>query len=372
MSTRQVRRKMKRFLKEGGAGLAHKGRNRASNRKMPAEIIEKILKLKREIYTDFGPTFFAEKLEEEHGIKIDHETLRRLLIRNDLWRLRRRKSTKRVWREPKHHTGELVQIDGSLHDWFETGQNCTLLAFIDDATKSVELCFAKQETIKSLVDITKNYLNKYGRPMALYSDCGKVFRVNNFLGEGNRPNTQFRRMLNELDIKMIYAYSPQAKGRVERLFDTLQDRLLKEMRLKNIKSIDAANKFLQEEYIEKFNNKFMVKPKNKLDLHRTIDNYNLNSIFCIKEKRTLNNDGTLVYKERWMQVDKKQSVRLPPGIKITVNKQFDGTVSLSVKQHQINFKFIEKEQRTKSKPKDRKVRQRSYKPADNHPWKCGK
>ena len=338
---------------------------------MPPGVIDKILSLRRERYSDYGPTLLAEKLASNHDIHVDHETIRRILLKNGEWKTRRRKGVRHVWRERKHYFGDLVQIDGSLHDWFEDGTLHTLIAFIDDATGRVELLFAQQETIKSLVDCTRMYLKKHGRPMALYADCGKVFRVNNYKKEEERPKTQYERMLRELDIEMIHAYSPQAKGRVERVFQTLQDRLVKELRELGIKSIEMANKFLQDEFTHFFNDKFAQPPANALDLHRSIDGYDLNSIFCIKDRRILNNDRTVVYKEQWLQLDKKQPVQLSAGVSVTVSKNFDGTLHLSFKGQKLNFVPIKKEQRRRKVPKKQAPKRDSYhKPSKNHPWRA--
>ncbi|MEX0848953.1 MAG: ISNCY family transposase [Candidatus Dependentiae bacterium] len=371
LTREQVCRKFKKYKQGGPETLAHRGRGRQSNRKISDLTLKKIKNLLMTTYKGFGPTFAAEKLLEYHSIKIDHETLRRLMIKWDIWYVRRKKKERHVWRERKHCFGEMLQVDGSYHKWFNDSYS-TLLALIDDATGKVELMFADQETIQSLSEITKTYIKKHGIPRKLYTDRGKVFKVNIHNAKGKKK-TQYERMCDELGIEFSHAYSPQAKGRVERLFGTLQDRLCKELSLQGIKTIEQANKFLKERYMSLHNERFGKKPYNNLDLHRPFSDYDLDSIFCIKEKRILNNDYTIRYNNRWFQLEKKQSVTLQSRATITVLRAFDGTIRLKFKDNKLLFKEIFKE---KELPRQEKLientsdkRVYGHPPKKNHPWR---
>lgn len=371
LSREQVGRKLKKYRLYGPESLVHKGRGRQSNRKLDRTVLQRVKELLMTVYKGFGPTFAAEKLLELNAININHETLRKLMIEWDVWYVRRRKKDSHVWRERKHHCGEMLQGDGSYHKWFND-EYSTLLALIDDATGKVELLFARQETTESLSTVTKNYIRKNGIPRVLYVDRGKVFKVNIHNPDGTR-RTQYGRMCNELGIELSFAYSPQAKGRVERLFGTLQDRLCKELSMRGIKTIEQANIFLKEDYMNLHNDRFAKAPYNNLDLHRSLGDYNLESIFCIKEKRTLNNDYTIRYNNRWFQLAKKQRVVLRKGSSITVLKAFDGTISLKFNEHNLAFKEIFKENiPVKREEKVEEVsdgRVNGHTPMRRHPWR---
>ncbi len=364
LSPRQIRRKLLRYMQEGEVGLIHKSREKPSNRSIKPSIIQEILLHIKSKYYDFGPTLAAEKLEENHGINVNHETLRKIMIKHGLHTARKKKTVQRQWREPKHHKGELIQLDGSEHIWFGN-EYSTLIVFIDDATREVFCRFAKEST-EGVAQTLRLYLQKFGRPMKFYTDRGKVFKVNQ---KTIRPSeTQFKRMLNELNIDLTYAYSPEAKGRVERVNRTLQNRLVKELRLLDIKTIEQANAML-DQFLEKFNHKFMVQPKNKESFFRSIDGYDLNSILCYKYKRTMNNDYTIVYKNRWFQLKKKQPLILYNQDKIDVHLDFDGTITLWKKGIKLDLIEINKPVRIMEEKKERKISSHIGKPKRNHPWR---
>lgn len=355
LSLRQIKRRFKRYLKEGPDGLVHKLRGRKSNHNIDKSIKERILAILRNEFVGFGPTFAAEKLWELHRINVSHETLRQLMIKNNLWEPKQKKKSKHYWRERKHCIGELIQVDGSKHIWFGD-QYSTLVVFIDDATSKIMYAeFFDEETIESLSKSTRKYVETHGRPIALYVDRGKVFKINT----GKTHNiTQYHRMLKELGIDLIFAYSPQAKGRVERSFGTHQDRLVKELKLAEINSLEQANEFLHKTYINQHNAKFAVSPKELADLHKSIQNYDLNSIFCIKESRILKEDNTIVYKTHWFRLDKVQPIMLQKKQAIIVLENFDGTIILMANNKRLFFKEI-----TKPAPKKRER---------NKPSSCGK
>lgn len=270
LTVRQIIRLRKRYKAEGSNGLVSKKRGKPSNRRYSEEFNNKVRELVEANYYDFGPKFAAEKLGEEHKIFLDKETLRKLMIKWSLWEPKQRKDYRiHQQRQRRQCFGELIQIDGSQHDWFEgRGKKCCLIVFIDDATsKLVGMHFTTAESTQAYFECTKKYIKKHGRPLAFYSDRHGIFRV-------NRPTirngeTQFKRAMKELDIETICAHSPQAKGRVERANRTLQDRLIKEMRLREISDIVSANKYV-EEFMEEHNKKFSKKATCKNDLHRKV------------------------------------------------------------------------------------------------------
>lgn len=366
MSYRQVKRRYKRYLALGIDGLIHKLRGKPSNKGLKSDLKERMLTLLQDKFKGFGPTFVTEKLQELYSIKISNESVRKFMIANGFWEVKKKARSKHQWRERKHSVGELIQLDGSKHLWFNHDYY-TLIAFIDDATGRIMYAqFAREETIKDIALFTKAYVKQHGRPLKIYTDRGKMFKVNN--GE-NRGITQYERMLQELNVELIHARSPQAKGRIERLFQTCQDRLIKELKLQEINDVERANQYLREVYIPHHNEKFAVEPRNSADLHRSIDGYDINTIFSIKQSRTLREDNTIVYKNRWFQIEQKQSVKLKKYEKITLIIDFDHTVRLIARGCSLKFKEIPKELPREQKKKEVKVvNRKSYKPSPNHPW----
>ncbi len=376
LSTRQIRKKLKAFRRLGPAALIHGSRGRPSNNQLDPEIRRKAIFLIENKYPDFGPTFASEKLEENHHLVINRETLRLNMIFAGLWQANKRKPTHREWRERKECFGELIQLDGSDHNWFELrAPNCTLLAFIDDATSQIMHLVFADETTLGVMGATKAYVQEHGIPYEFYVDRGKVFKVNQNNEEEDKI-TQYRRAIEELGGKMTYARSPQAKGRVERLFGTLQDRLVKELRLRGISSIEKANEFIGKEYLPKHNQKYAVAPKSNTDLHKEAKGYSLDEIFCIKETRTLTPDFTLRHNNKWYQLEKKQKTLVYPKNEITVKTRLDGIVHLSVRNTNLYFREIGKP----VKEKTRLVKQiierepclagrQAWKPPVDHPWR---
>ena len=377
ISCRQVRRKLKRYKKDGAAGLVHQSRGKPSNRKIDALTLAKILQLMQEKYVllknKAGPTFLADQLKKQYDIVIDHETLRRLMIAHGLWTISERKKRYHQWRERKHHVGELVQIDGSFHKWFED-EYSTLIAFIDDATGRILLAeIVDRESTENLGMLTHDYVKQHGRPLALYSDRGSTYKISN--NKDGRPHkTQYQRMLKEIDVELIHARSPQAKGRVERLFKTLQDRLVKEFELQGIKTRDEANMFLKNVYIPEHNKKFAVHPQENADFHRSIDAFNLHSIFCLKFERIINNDYTICFKNNWFQLEKSPSVFIRRGQSVSIHEHFDGTIDIIKNGNRLAFKKIVKQKtETKQNKKEDFEDRRGHKlvnrkPSQSHPW----
>jgi len=366
-SLRQIYRKVKRFKVEGPESLIHGNTGKPSNHKTSDEKEKRIIDIMTTKLEGFPPTHGAEMLKREFNVSINHETLRQIMKRHQLWESSTVDRLKHGWRERKAHFGELLQGDGSYHIWFG-GRYSTLVAFIDDATNTVELMFAEQETIESMTELERRWLKKYGRPLRLYTDKGKVFKVNNAKG-GEPRETQFERMNRELNIEISHAGSPQAKGRVEKLFGTLQKRLVKELAFYNITTIEEANKFLQNGFIDAFNQQFSNLPKLEGDLHRPLDNIDLKAIFCYKENRTLKRDRTIRHNNRWFLLDKKQPLQLQIGYKITVCTGFDGTIWLTYNDKRLSCKEITEPKKTVRKEQIKVVNDTIYRPPKNHPWR---
>lgn len=371
LSSRQIGRIVKRIRIEGEKGIIHRSRGKPSNRRIPSKIRDKVIKLYRRQYEDFGPTLACEKLLERDGIGVSDETLRRWLLETGDWKRIRKSRTHRQWRERKHHSGEMVQMDGSHHDWFEgRGPRCVLMGYIDDATGKVFGRFYEYEGTMPAMESFRRYLQRYGLPLSLYLDKHTTYKstakptIQDELNN-TQPLSEFERALKELGVKVIHANSAQAKGRIERLFGTFQDRLVKEMRLRGIRTIEEANGFL-EEYLPWYNRRFAVCPQGKQDLHRPIGKgVNLDAIFCIKTERTLRNDFTVAHHHKLYQIEDK--IR---GAKVTVQEGLDGSLVMMYKGQRLRFREITT--RPVKAPKELPVIVRIRKPPippSDHPWR---
>ncbi|HEY0714295.1 MAG TPA: ISNCY family transposase, partial [Polyangia bacterium] len=299
LSAKQITRLRQAYERDGAAALVSRKRGRPSNRKLAADIEERVVQLVRDRYADFGPTLAREKLAENHGIKLGLETVRQILLRSGVWVPK----SQRIARphQPRYRReclGELVQIDGCDHHWFEDrAPSCTLLVYVDDATsRLMELRFVESESTLSYFESTASYLRRHGKPVAFYSDKHSTFRVTRQKdGAEVEAVTQFARALSELNIDIICANTPQAKGRVERMHSTLQDRLVKELRLQGISDVVAANAFLPG-FLEAFNARFAKPPRNAHDAHRKLDPLDdLDRIFSCREERSMGPDLTVQY-----------------------------------------------------------------------------
>jgi transposase len=369
-SERQVRRLIKAVREEGDRGVIHKSRGRSSNRRFSDEIRRKVLSLYKGRYPDFGPTLATEKLLELDGIKISDETLRKWLIEGGLWKKRRKRSIYRQWRPRKDCFGEMVQLDGSHHDWLEgRGSKLVLMAYIDDATNTTYARFYDYEGTMPAMDSFKGYVRKYGLPISVYLDRHTTYKSSKKLTqweevEGIELLSQFERALKELGLEVIHALSPQAKGRVERLFGVLQDRLVKEMRLRDIKTKDEANKFL-EEYLPRYNERFKVCPANETDAHvRLPGHVDLDNYLCIKRTRTVRKDNTIALDGRLYQIEERS------GKKVVVEERIDGTLRIISKGASLRYKEITERPEQKLVAKtDMRVHNRPQKPSNDHPWK---
>lgn len=370
LSYRQIKRMIKRVREEGDTGISHKLRGKESNRAIAVKIKEKALKLYKEKYSDFGPLLASEKLSEIDKVKVKDDVLRNWLIEAGLWQLSRKQRKHRQWRERKHRLGEMIQIDGSHHDWFEgRGSECVLMGFIDDATNHVYARFYEYEGTLPAMDSFKRYAKKYGLPHSVYLDRHLTYKspakqtIEDEL-KNIEHLSQFQRALKELIVRIIYANSPQAKGRIERLFKTFQDRLIKEMRLRGIKSIPEANKFLRY-YLPIFNKRFGVEAIEEGDLHRAVtSDINLDTILCIRTPRSLKNDFTIAHDKKLYQILDDITTK-----KVTVAERISGRMLITYKGKELKYKEIsQRPVKKSSKPPKVKAR-RAYIPAKDHPWR---
>jgi hypothetical protein len=344
LCSRQVRRLVSRVRVEGEVGIIHRSRGRLSNRRFPAGLRQRVVGLYREKYRGFGPTLAKEKLEELDGIRISVSTRRGWLIEADLWKRRRKRRQYRRWRERKPCCGQLVQMDGSHHDWPE-GRG---------------------------MESFRRYVRRYGLPQSVYVDKHTTDRsprkltVEEQLRGLEQPESQFERALEELSVEVIHAQTPQAKGRIERLFGTFQDRLVKEMRLKGICTREQANRFLGW-YLPGYNRRFGVSPRQPADLHRPIPRgTDLNGILSIKHTRVVRNDSTVAYRHRLYQI-----IDPPPGLSnksVVVVRRMDGRLQILYHGHQLKYQQIHtRASRPKQQPAPRS--RKTYRPPSNHPWR---
>lgn len=371
VSDRQIRRMVKRVREEGDQGIIHRSRGKAGNHRLPKKIKARAIQLYRDKYMGFGPLLASEKMKELEGIQLSDETLRLWLLENGDWKKGRVHREHREWRERKECLGEMVQMDGSHHDWLEgRGSQLTLMGYIDDATNQVYARFYDYEGTFPAMDSFQRYLEEYGLPQSLYTDCHTTYHSTDELTieeqlEGKeKTKTQFARALEELGVILIPAHSPQAKGRVERLFRTFQDRLIKEMRLRGIKSKDEANRFL-EAYLPAYNARFAVEPKSSANLHRGIPKeLDLKRIFSIRVERVVRLDNTIRHEGKLYQIKEAFSQGQPK--KIVVEERLDGKLYLMDRDRELSYQAIQERPKALKEPfKPRKI----YIPPVDHPWR---
>lgn len=381
LSIRQTKRLKARVKKDGSAGLIHGNRNKSSNRRLPKSKRSPIIKLLRKHYYDFGPTLAAEKLRKNHHLVHDPKTIRRIMIDEKLWQPRRKKGKPeyRSWRERKASYGELIQFDGSYEHWLEnrngTGETC-LLAAIDDATgRIIEAKFGQDEGVFPVFSFWRQYLEKHGKPRNIYLDKFSTYKMGQKAAiENHDLKTQFQRAMDELRVEPIFANSPQAKGRVERLFNTLQDRLIKEMRLFNINTIEEANLFLKKAFVPQFNQRFSVQPRNETNLHTPLtakERKELANILSRQTKRTVQNDFTVSFKNQWYQLTKEQTATVCKKDEVIVEEHLDNSIRIRIRSKYLNYSLLP------VRPKRQEMEKlwvlpaarKAYIPAQNHPWR---
>ncbi len=353
ISYRHAKRVYKSYKVNGDKGLIHGNQGKPSPKRIDEKIKAKVLERYQERYYDFGPTFASEKLLENEGIKIDNETLRRWLIEAGLWRIKRRRNKHRQRRERKERFGELVQFDGSHHDWFEgRGPKCCLMNMVDDATGITYSFMSEQETSEAAMKLLWDWVKIYGIPQGLYCDRKNAFVIDRepTIEEqlaNELPKTDFEKACDKLGIEIRKAYSPQAKGRVERNHGVYQDRLVKELRIRNISTIEEANMFLSETYLKKINAKFKKEPALPEDAHVPLLDLDLKDIFCFEETRIVSNDYIIQYESECYQIIKENRCIPRPKSKVLVRKRLDKTVHIIWKGKEllvekINFNTIKK------------------------------
>lgn len=385
LSVRQVKRLKKRFVKKGIKGILHQNRGKASNHSVPQSKRKEIIKIIKASYPDFGPTLACEKLSEMHDISLSAQTIRTLMIKNSLWKVKPMASEKfpHVWRARKDNYGQMQQYDGSYHNWFEgrlktpSGETITvncLLTSIDDATGRITYAkFDDNEGVLPTMAFWQEYIAIHGKSCSIYLDRFSTYKNNQKKNAVNVLElTQFQRACKQAGVEVINANSPQAKGRIERLFQTLQDRLVKEMRLKNISTIAEANIFLTKTFIPWFNKKFAVISKNSKDVHTRLsqkESLQLPSIFSIHDHRSVMNDYTVMHGGKLYQVDPKQPALVRIGDRITVQTRTNGQIFLFKQNTELRFMEILERAKKVISLKTEDGRRLGHRPAADHPWK---
>jgi len=378
LSYRQTKRSWSRYRSQGDAGLAHRLRGRASNRQSQDELKQRALELYRSQYADYGPTLAVECMAAEDDVVVTVTTLRRWLSQAGLWERRRKRQPHRRRRPRRERLGDLVQMDGSHHDWFEGRRSwAVLMVMIDDATGRVTARFYENESWASAADLFQRYVQRLGLPRGLYVDQHSIYRparepTGEELLDDSPPETQFGRAMRELEVELILARSPQAKGRVERMNGTLQDRLVKALRRTGIAELDAANKYLEEVFLPEFNIRFGVKPLLPHDGHRPLPpGTDLARIVSIQESRVVAKDWTVRWRNRVLQLPCEATEFMQSGHSVTVCEPLDGKLRVFVGEQEVLWSPIVNPPRP-TKPPQRigpTGSNQGQKPAANHPWR---
>ncbi len=375
---RQVKRLWARFRAAGAAGLVHRSRGTPSNRSKGEAFRSRCLALYREHLEGWGPTLASEKLAE-WGFEVDHETLRGWLVAEGLWRRQRKRGPHRQWRPRKAHFGELVQLDGSHHDWFGNGEQTCLMDMVDDATGRTMSRMENEETTEGAMRILWAWIEKHGIPRALYVDRKTVYvtdrepTVEEQLADA-APLTEFGKACAALGIEIIPASSAQAKGRVERKHGVYQDRLVKELRLLGVKSIPGANELLGNGFVEKLNDKFAKLPLSQEDYHRRVPkDVDLAAVFVFEETRTVANDWTVRYENRFFQLTGPKPWLPRPKAKVVMQRRLDRSLHILYRKRELVFREIPLEARVIPRkatpaPATQVVRRQPSRPSADHPW----
>jgi len=389
VSSRQAKRLWKRYREQGAAGLKHRSAGRPSNRSRPEAFRRKVLRRVREKYGGavgerFGPTLAAEHLALEDGLRVDAETLRRWMLAAGLWSRERKRRAHRRRRERKEHFGEMVQMDGSFHLWYEQrGPQGCLMDLVDDATSTTLAQLGEQETIWAVADALRQWIERYGVPLSVYVDWKNLYKRPATVKEqlrGEEPVTQFGRMCAKLGIEVIAASSPQAKGRVERQHGTHQDRLVKKLRRKQISSHEQANVYLERDYLPEHNRRFARAAAKAEDYHRRGPRAKeLDRIFRLESERTISNDGVVRYQNRWFQLEPQSRHGVAAQDRILVCEGRYGSMAIEYRGRALRWQEIPApakpsvaegkpavERATEPKPPAAK---RKWVPPANHPWR---
>jgi transposase len=370
VTDRQIRRIVRRVRLEGTAGICHRSRGKRAHNRITDAIRDKAIAICRDTYKKFGPTHASEKLVTKHGIKVCAETLRGWFQEEQIPYKSRRKRPHRQWRERKAHRGEMLQMDGSHHDWFEgRGPWCVLMGYVDDATGTVYARFYAYEGTLPAMDGFKRYIRLYGLPQSVYLDRHSTYKVKpkqTIEEELNdiQPMSHFEKSLAALAVRVIHAYSPQAKGRVERIFGTFQDRVVKEMRLAGVRDIAEGNTFL-DWYLPEHNRKYAKEAAQEADFHRpVVDKRALDRILSIKTDRSLRNDFTIAHNKKLYQI--KSNIHTK---KVIVEERTDGTMRILHNGQKLRYQeIIARPVRAKER-KEKPASPTAWKPSESHPWK---
>jgi transposase len=373
LSYRQTRRVWRRYEAQGEAGLVHRGRGRPSARRTPPRRRARVLARYRQRYGDFGPTLAAEYLAQD-GLPVDHETLRRWLLAEGLRVGRRRRQQHRQWRERKACFGEMVQLDGSHHDWFEGRRApCVLMVMVDDATNRLRARFSEEETTHASYDIFAGWTRRHRLPGSLYVDRDSIYRCEGrpSVAEqlaGQEPQTQFGRAMAHLGVELILARSPQAKGRVERMNGVLQDRLVKALRLEKINDLESANRYLDQTFLPAFHRQFARAPAQPTDVHRPVPR-DLDEILSWEQERVVQRDWTVACGGQWYQLDRQHEPLSLAGRRVIVRRLRDGRVQLVYRGQKLRWRALPRRpERVRPEPR-RTGRVRASKPVAGHPWR---
>jgi transposase len=364
VSLRQARRLHKRFKEHGAQGLVHQLRGRLSNRRLSQAVREQVVKMHQERYADFGPTLACEKLAGD-GWTLSPDTLTALLKERGLWRRRRRHGRHRKHRERRSSFGAMVQMDGSHHDWFEgRGPKCVLMVVIDDATNQTYARLYPAETTEAAMDVLSRWIERHGVPRSVYVDRHSIYRDED---HADHP-TQFGRAMKDLGVELICAHSPQAKGRVERRNAVFQDRLVKEMRLRNISDIRQGNALLESQFLADLNRRYAIKASDENDLHLALGaGQVLEEILCVQDERVVGQDWCVRWRNRWLQIGSAHAALRLPRRKVLLKHLADGRLLMEHKGERLSFTEL-KAKPMAAKKKKPIINNRRYKPSASHPW----
>lgn len=357
VSYRQGKRVWRRYRENGDGGVMHQSRGRVSNHRLSEEVKAAMLEGYRQRYSDFGPTLALEKLHGDGFHGVSRETLRQWLIGAELWKPRKRGSIYRRWREPKEHFGELVQIDGSHHRWFEqrAGQSC-LMNMVDDATGTSLVVMEREETAEAALRVLWAWVKRYGIPMSIYCDRKNVYVIDRepTLDEqlqGIEPKTPFGIACEKLGIQIITAYSPQAKGPVERKHGLYQDRLVKELRLREISTIEETNLLLGGGFVDELNARYARAPRSQEDLHCAVNRrIDLKNVFCFEQQRQVGHDYVVRDNNQFFQLVSRRPAELPrPQSKVLVRRWLGGTIHIIHRNREIKYQEFDPKYRNRKK-----------------------
>jgi transposase len=380
VSVRHVKRLLRSYRSEGAAGLVSKQRGQPSHHQLDTEMVQAALDLLKGRYADFGPTLAHEKIVEREGLKLSLGSVRKIMIEEGIWEAKRaRKVEKHPLRERRACYGELEQMDGTDHDWFEgRSERCTLLVMIDDATGQLgALSFVPEESFFGYCNLLRQYLAAHGRPAGLYTDKHGIFRVN-MPNAGSGDNlTQFGRAMHSLEIPILCANTPQAKGRVERVNATLQDRLVREMRLLGIYTMQQGNAYLPE-FILDFNARFAVQPRSSLDAHRPLlAHQNIDQILAWQEPRSVSKNLTIQFKNVVYQIQTDRPAYALHNAQVIICQDTQGKITILYKDNPLDFAVFHKQIRQAEVVTAKQVnhvllnQSKAHKPSENHPWAYG-